>query len=61
MRGAPSIGHDYCMPFLRSDEGPLAVLTLDHGDLNLFDEQVFDSLVAAVRALARDPPRTPSV
>ncbi|MEA2305417.1 MAG: enoyl-CoA hydratase [Solirubrobacteraceae bacterium] len=45
------------MSFVRSDEGPLAVLTLDHGDLNLFDEQLFDSLEAAVRALADDPPR----
>src|SRR4051812_18787116 len=45
------------MPFLRTDDGPLAVLTLDHGDLNLFDRSVFDSLEAAVRALSSEPPR----
>src|SRR4051812_34850773 len=45
------------MPFTRTDDGPLAVLTLDHGDLNLFDDEVFDSLTASARALATDPPR----
>src|SRR4051794_6636711 len=45
------------MPFTRTDDGPLAVLTLDHGDLNLFDRSVFDSLEREVRALAATPPR----
>ncbi len=45
------------MGFHRTDDGPLAVLTLDHGDLNLFDHGVFDSFVDAVEALAADPPR----
>jgi enoyl-CoA hydratase len=45
------------MGFDRTDDGPLAVLTLDHGDLNLFDASVFDSFVAEVDALAQDPPR----
>jgi enoyl-CoA hydratase/carnithine racemase len=45
------------MGFQRTDEGPLAILTLDHGDLNLFDGDVFASLTAAARALADEPPR----
>jgi enoyl-CoA hydratase len=45
------------MPFDRSDDGPLAVLTLAHGDLNLFDHAVFDSLIDAVANLAAEPPR----
>src|SRR3954471_22826328 len=45
------------MGFHRTDEGPLAVLTLDHGDLNLFDREVFRSLAEAARALAGGPPR----
>src|SRR3954469_8461072 len=45
------------MAFHRTDDGPLAVLTLDHGDLNLFDARVFDSFVSEVDALASDPPR----
>ncbi len=45
------------MAFLRSDDGPLAVLTLDHGDLNLFDHAVFESLIAATRELVAKPPR----
>src|SRR3954452_1946089 len=45
------------MPFLRTDDGPLAIHTLDHGDLNLFDQEVFDSFEASVQALADDPPR----
>ena len=31
--------------FRLEHDGPLAVLTLDHGDLNLFDQEVMDSLV----------------
>jgi enoyl-CoA hydratase len=45
------------MGFERTDEGPLAILTLDHGDLNLFDEEVFESLALAARELAAEPPR----
>ena len=45
------------MTFVRRDDGPLVVLTLDHGDLNLFDAEVFDSLGEQVEALAADPPR----
>jgi enoyl-CoA hydratase len=43
--------------FDRTDDGPLAVLTLDHGDLNLFDHSVFESLIAEVDVLAAAPPR----
>lgn len=45
------------MGFHRSDDGPLAILTLDHGDLNLFDQSVMDSLDEHTRALSSEPPR----
>jgi enoyl-CoA hydratase len=45
------------MSFQRSDDGPLAILTLDHGELNLFDAAVIDSLDAQTRDLAAAPPR----
>jgi enoyl-CoA hydratase len=45
------------MSFHRSDDGPLAILTLDHGELNLFDRIVIDSLDAETRELAANPPR----
>jgi enoyl-CoA hydratase len=45
------------MGFSRRDDGPLAVLTLDHGELNLWDGEVFASLAEHVEALAADPPR----
>jgi enoyl-CoA hydratase len=45
------------MGFHRTDDGPLAVLTLEHGDLNLFDHAVFESFLAEVGALAAAPPR----
>jgi len=45
------------MSFHRSDDGPLAILTLDHGKLNLFDQIVIDSLDAETRELAANPPR----
>jgi enoyl-CoA hydratase len=45
------------MSFHRSDDGPLAILTLDHGELNLFDPIVIDSLDAETRELAANPPR----
>jgi enoyl-CoA hydratase/carnithine racemase len=45
------------MSFQREDDGPLAILTLAHGDLNLFDEAVIDSLGSQIRELVRHPPR----
>jgi enoyl-CoA hydratase len=45
------------MTFHRSDDGPLAILTLDHGELNLFDGMVIDSLDAETRKLTTHPPR----
>jgi enoyl-CoA hydratase len=45
------------MAFVRRDDGPLAVLNLDHGELNLFDAEVFGSLREQVDGLAADPPR----
>jgi enoyl-CoA hydratase len=45
------------MGFHRTDDGPLAVLTLDHGELNLFDRAVFTALADAARALSAAPPR----
>jgi enoyl-CoA hydratase/carnithine racemase len=35
----------------------VAVLTFDHGPLNLFDQVMFDSLVARIAELAAKPPR----
>jgi enoyl-CoA hydratase len=35
----------------------IAVLTLDHGDLNLFDAAMFDSLADDLADLSADPPR----
>ena len=48
------------MGFHRTDDGPLAVLTLDHGDLNLFDGGVFESLIGTVDALAASLGASPS-
>jgi enoyl-CoA hydratase len=45
------------MSFHRSDDGSLAILTLDHGELNLFDASVIESLDAETRRLVADPPR----
>jgi enoyl-CoA hydratase len=45
------------MAFRRTADGPLAILSLEHDDLNLFDESVFESLAAAVEDLASSPPR----
>jgi len=45
------------MAFTRTDDGPLAILTLEHGDLNLFDDEVFASLREEVARLADAPPR----
>jgi enoyl-CoA hydratase len=38
-------------------DGPLAVLTLDHPPLNLFDGEVIEALEAAVATLTAEPPR----
>jgi enoyl-CoA hydratase len=38
-------------------EGSLAILTLDHPPLNLFDAAMFDALGIAVGQLTADPPR----
>ena len=45
------------MSFTRTDDGPLAILTLDHGDLNLFDGAVFSSFEHEVARLGAEPPR----
>ena len=40
----------------RSDDGSgVAVLTFHHGPLNLFDQSMFDALIAHVAELAADP------
>jgi hypothetical protein len=44
------------MSFHRSDDGPLAILTLDHGELNLFDGIVIDSLDNETRKLTAQSP-----
>lgn len=38
-------------------DGPLAVLSIEHPPLNLFDQSLMDELVAAVGELVADPPR----
>ena len=40
-----------------TDDGPLRILTLDHGDLNLYDAEVEEGLFDAIHALTADPPR----
>lgn len=46
------------MPPIRLDhDGPLAVLTLDHPPLNLFDHEVIDALEGAIDELSARPPR----
>ena len=52
----PEFG-DARFAFHRSDDGPLAILTLDHGKLNLFDQIVIDSLDAETEKLTASPPR----
>jgi enoyl-CoA hydratase len=44
-------------PWSLDQDGPLAVLTIDKPPLNLFDEAVFDGLVAALDQLVAAPPR----
>src|SRR5687767_8613325 len=44
-------------PWRLEQDGPLAVLTISKPPLNLFDQEVFDGLVAAVEQVGRDRPR----
>jgi enoyl-CoA hydratase len=44
-------------PITIERDGGLAVVTLAHGDLNLFDQAVMDALHETVGALERDTPR----
>ena len=44
-------------PWRLEQDGPLAVLTIDKPPLNLFDQPVFDGVIAAVDRLGRDRPR----
>lgn len=44
-------------PWSIERDGPLAVLTLEHPPVNLFDRAVFDGLEQAVSALEADAPR----
>ncbi len=44
-------------PWKLATEGPLAVLTIDKPPLNLFDQPVFDGLIAAVEQVRTDRPR----
>jgi enoyl-CoA hydratase len=44
-------------PLRRTDEGPLAVLTMDSAPLNLFDDAMVAAWIDAVETLKNDPPR----
>jgi enoyl-CoA hydratase/carnithine racemase len=44
-------------PWRLEHDGPLAVLTIDKPPLNLFDETVFDGLIAAIEQVRTDAPR----
>jgi enoyl-CoA hydratase/carnithine racemase len=44
-------------PLRLEQDGPLAVLTIDHPPLNLFDHELIDSLIEHVDRLGADPPR----
>ena len=44
-------------PWSLEHDGPLAVLTIDKPPLNLFDQSVFDGLIAALEQVRADPPR----
>lgn len=44
-------------PWTVTEDGPLVVVTLAHGKLNLFDEAVFTGLEEIVDRLTADPPR----
>jgi enoyl-CoA hydratase/carnithine racemase len=44
-------------PWRLEQDGPLGVLTIDKPPLNLFDDEVFDGVLAALDAIRADPPR----
>ena len=44
-------------PWTLEEDGPLAVLTISKPPLNLFDQEVFDGLVAAIDRVGTDRPR----
>ena len=44
-------------PWRLEHDGPLAVLTIDKPPLNLFDDSVFDGLIAAIEQIRGDHPR----
>jgi enoyl-CoA hydratase/carnithine racemase len=44
-------------PWTLEHDGPLAVLTIDKPPLNLFDQAVFDGLIAAIAQVRSDKPR----
>jgi enoyl-CoA hydratase len=44
-------------PWRLEQDGPLAVLTIDKPPLNLFDEEVFDGVLAALDRVRAEPPR----
>ena len=44
-------------PWTLEQDGPLAVLTIDKPPLNLFDDSVFDGLIAALAQVRSDHPR----
>ena len=44
-------------PWKLEQDGPLAVLTIDKPPLNLFDEPVFEGLIAAIDQVGREKPR----
>jgi enoyl-CoA hydratase/carnithine racemase len=44
-------------PWTLEQDGPLAVLTIDKPPLNLFDDSVFDGLIAALAQVRADHPR----
>jgi enoyl-CoA hydratase/carnithine racemase len=44
-------------PWTLEQDGPLAVLTIAKPPLNLFDEEVFDGIIAAIDRVASEKPR----
>ncbi len=44
-------------PWKLEQDGPLAVLTIDKPPLNLFDQEVFDGVLAALAQRQAEPPR----
>ena len=44
-------------PWRLEQDGPLGVLTIDKPPLNLFDDEVFDGVLAALQQIRAEPPR----